>query len=50
MGKNTVFWLYLHVEAVIIGVNDLIQPKSVNQVKLQPGGCTQAAVGLYIFV
>ena len=49
MVKNNVFWLYLHFEAVIIGVNGLIQPKTVNQVKLQPGGCTQAVVCLYIF-
>ena len=39
----------MHFEAVIIGVNGLIQPKTVNQFKLQHGGCIQAVVGLYIF-
>ena len=47
--KDNVIWLYLHFEAVIIGVNGQIQPKTVNQVKLQPGGCTKAVVGLYVF-
>ena len=46
MGKNNVFWLYLYFEAVIIDVSGLIQPKTVNQVELQPVGCTQAVVGL----
>ena len=41
--------MHLHFEAVIIDANDLVQPKTVIQVKLQPVGCTQAVVGLYIF-